>query len=125
MKSKPDLPGRLKATGGGLGQASQTDIDRRAAELAQIDGRDAFTDDDLKRAEAELGACSNSGASSDPWEEAAEDLGKRTHRTPLENEANLGEQLTQDGMADAEHDRRVDASDGDSEAAPPKSRKRV
>jgi hypothetical protein len=116
MKPKPSLPGRLKAAGGGLGQASQTNIDRRAAELAQMDGRDAFTDDDLKRAAAELGACSNSGAGSDPWEEAAEDVGKRTRRPTLENETNLGEQLTQDGMADAEHDRRVDASDDDSEA---------
>lgn len=116
MKSKSDLPGRLKASGGGLGQASQTDIDRRAAELAQMDGRDAYTDQDLERAASELGACSNDSGTSDPWEETADDVGKRTPRPQLENESNLGEQLTKDGMAEAEHDRRVDASDNESGA---------
>ena len=111
MKAKSDLPERLKATGSGLGEASQTDVDRRAAELAQIDGRDVFTDQDLERASAELGAHFDIGGEADTRDEAAEDFGKRTHRTPMENDTSLGEQLTRQGMADAEHDRRVAASD--------------
>jgi hypothetical protein len=112
MKSKSELPGRLKATASGLGEASQTDIDRRAAELAQIDGRSVFTDEDLARAEAELGARAN-GAEEATWDEAAEDVGKRTRPVRLENDSNLGEQLTQQGMADADHDQRLAASDGE------------
>lgn len=110
MKSTSELPGRLNATASGLGDASQTDIDRRAAELAQIDGRDAFTDEDLARAEAELGARTNDGEDG-TWDEAADDVGKRIRRARLENNSNLGEQLTQQGMADADHDQRLAAAD--------------
>jgi hypothetical protein len=113
MKAKSGLPDRLKATGSGLGEASQTDIDRRAAELAQMDGRASFTDEDLARAAAELGSRPGNESETGTWDEAAEDLGKRTHRTPMENESNIGEQLTEQGMADADHDRRVEASDGE------------
>src|SRR4030095_2248261 len=115
MKARSDLPDRLKAAGRGLGEASQTDVDRRAAELAQIDGRDTFTDEDLARAAAELGAPAGNEGDTGMWDETAEDLGKRTHRTPLENESNIGEQLTQQGMADADHDGRVAASDREGE----------
>lgn len=114
MKSKSDLPDRFKATGSGLGDASQTDVDRRAAELAQMDGRDTFTDEDLARAAAELGGHSN-GDETGTWDEAAEDLGKRARRGRLENDSNLGEQLTQQGMADADHDQRVASSDEEAE----------
>lgn len=114
MKSKLQLPGRLKATTSGLGEASQADIDRRAAELAQIDGRNAFTDEDLAKAQTELGAHTNDGEDS-TWDEAVEDIGKRTRPTRLENNSNLGEQLTQQGMADADHDQRLAASDGSEE----------
>jgi hypothetical protein len=114
MKSKSDLPGRLKATDCGLGEASQTDVDCRAAELAKMDGRSTFSDEDLARAAAELGARHDEGKS-ETWDEAAEDLGKRRRRTPLENESNLGEQLTQQGLADADHDGRVASSEAETE----------
>jgi hypothetical protein len=116
MKSRSDLPDRLKASGSGLGEASQTEVDHRAAELAQMDGRDAFTDEDLNRAAEELGAGRGVEGETGTCDEAAEDQGKRAPRTPLENDSNLGEQLTQQGMADADHDRRVAASDDGEEA---------
>jgi hypothetical protein len=116
MKARSDLPGRLKASGSGLGEASQTEIDLRAAELAQIDGRDTFNDEDLVRAAEELGARRRIESEMGACDEAAEDLGRRTPRTPLENDCNLGEQLTEQGMADADHDRRVAASDDEGEA---------
>jgi hypothetical protein len=114
MKSNSGLPDRLKAAARGLGEASQTEVDRRAEELAQMDGRDAFTDEDLARAAAELGARSTDGQS-DTWDEAAENVGKHTRRGRLENDSNLGEQLTEQGMADADHDQRLAASEGDAE----------
>ena len=45
MNLDQPLPDRLKASG--------TDIEQRAVELAQIDGRESFTDADLARAAAE------------------------------------------------------------------------
>jgi hypothetical protein len=51
----PDpLPSRLKAATPGLGQASQTDVERRAKELAATDGRADFTETDLQKAAQEL-----------------------------------------------------------------------
>jgi hypothetical protein len=104
MKAHRDLPDRLKAAGRGLGEASQTDIERRAAELAQIDGRNASTDQDLARAAAELSPTSNDGGHG---HEAVGDQGKRTERARLENDSNLGEQLTEQGVAEADHDQRL------------------
>jgi hypothetical protein len=115
MNSKSDLPDRLKATGSGLGEASQTEIDRRAAELAQMDGRDTFTDEDLAKAAVELGAHPNGGEAA-TWDETAEDVGKRARRGRIENDSNLGEELTQQGMDDADHDQRLAASDDETES---------
>lgn len=114
MKARSSLPDRLKAMADGLGEASQTDVDRRAAELAHIDGREVFTDEDLAKAAAELGATRNSGEAG-LWDEPADDQGKHTKRGSLENDANLGEQLTRQGMADADHDQRLAAFEGDSD----------
>jgi hypothetical protein len=111
MKAKSDLPERLKATGSGLGEASQTDVDRRAAELAQIDGRDVIHRSGSRKGIRGARRSFRHRGEADTRDEAAEDFGKRTHRTPMENDTSLGEQLTRQGMADAEHDRRVAASD--------------
>ena len=114
MKAHRDLPNRLKAAGSGLGEASQTDIDCRAAELAQIDGRNAFTDRDLARAAAELGATSNDGGQG-THDEAIGDQGKRSQWARLENDSNLGEQLMEQGLAEADHDQRLASSEDVSE----------
>ena len=110
MKAHRDLPDRLKAAGTGLGEASQTEIELRAAELAQIDGRDAFTDQDLAQAAAELGPTSNEGSES-TRDEARGDYGKRLPRARLENESNLGEQLVDQGLVEADHDQRLASSE--------------
>ena len=115
MKSRSDLPDRLRAVDSGLGEASQTDIDRRASELAQMDGREVYTDADLAKAAAELGA-GPTGGNTDSWDESAQDVGKRTRPSRPENDQNLGEQLTEQGLAEADHDQRVASSDDEPES---------
>ena len=62
-----------------------------------MDGRDTFNDADLDRAAAELGG--QESRSIDSLRSA--------------NETNLGEQLTQHGLNEADHDQRVAASESD------------
>jgi len=121
MNSNHSLPDRLKAASPGLGEASGTEVERRAIELAQMDGRDAFTDADLVRAAAELGG---SDAAPLPPEVVAPEIGEltawddpvgqdghRAERHPLDDESTIGERLVRDGIEEADHDRRVSAAD--------------
>jgi len=118
MNPDPPLPTRLKAGSPGLGQASQTDIERRASELALSDGRDAFTEADLARAEAELagGTAPPAAPEADPsiegltsWDDTPSQAGRRVEPPPLEDE-NIAEHLIQQGIEEADHDLRVAAA---------------
>jgi hypothetical protein len=121
MKPELPIPDRLKAGSPGLGEAASTDIERRAIELAIIDGRDAFTDTDLRRAAAELG-----GGPAEPiapevdepviekvseWDEPVDQSGALVERAALDDEVSLPEQLIQEGIDEADHDRRVAAAE--------------
>ncbi len=116
----PILPTRLKAGSPGLGQASQTEIESRAAELAASDGRDAFTDADLTVASVEMGggAVMPSAPEADfaleqvtAWDDPPEQAGHRVERTTPEGGDNIGERLIEDGLSEADHDIRVSAAD--------------
>ena len=120
MNLDSPLPERLKAGSPGLGQANQTGIERRAGELARSDGRNAFTDADLALAVTELaGGVATPGApEADPsveqltaWDDPLDQCGHRVGSTPMQNEGNIGEQLIQNGLEEADHDIRVAASD--------------
>lgn len=121
MSSENSLPDRLKAGSPGLGEASVTEIEQRAAELAQIDGRESFTDADFARAATELAGSTETPVAPEAvvpaieeltaWDDPVDQAGHRTDRTPLENESNIAERLVQEGFAEADHDRRVTAAD--------------
>lgn len=118
---KPDpLPTRLKAGAPGLGQPNETDIERRAAELAQSDGRDAFTDADLARAAEELsGGTPHSPAPETDanleeltaWDEPPGQSGGVVEATPLEDEGEVAGDLIGEGIEEADHDTRVEAEE--------------
>jgi len=119
MKPEP-IPTRLRAATPGLGQPSETEIERRAIELAQSDGRDAFTDADLAQAAAELsGGDATSGAPAadasleqvTSWDEPAAATGRRIDTMGLEDESSVAEQLIRDGLEEADHDLRVEAEE--------------
>jgi hypothetical protein len=115
------LPTRLKAALPGLGAAAQADVERRATELARIDGRDKVTDADIARAANELSTAAlptSAPETGDPaleeltaWDDPVAQSGHRVPGVPLEDEAPVGEQLIQDGVAEAEHHTRVAAGD--------------
>ena len=121
MNPDSPLPDRLKAGSPELGEASGTDVERRAEELAQIDGREFFTDADLVRAAAELG-----GGSSEPlppeavapaieiltaWDDPIGQDGHRAERALPEDDSSIAERLIRDGIDEADHDRRVSAAE--------------
>lgn len=114
------LPTRLKAGSVGLGEASAIGMENRAAELAASDGRDGFTDADLAVAARELGGGASTPAAPEAdfaleqmtaWDDPLEQAGRRTERAPLEGAENIGERLTEDGLAEADHAIRVSAAD--------------
>lgn len=121
MSAEDSIPTRLKAGLPGLGEASETDIQRRAEELARSDGRDSFTDADLTRAAAEL-----SGANSAPdapeatdvalgemttWDDPVDQAGHQVSAVPLEDEVSAAELLVQDGLEEADHSTRNAAAE--------------
>ena len=127
MNPDPILPVRLKAGTPGVGHASQADIEQRAAELALSDGRAAFTDADLAKADAELagGALTPAAPEADPaierltaWDDSPQQTGQRVEPSPLEDEATVAERLIREGIEQADHDLRVtSAEDGTAEKA--------
>ncbi len=114
------IPTRLKASAHGLGEASETEIEQRARELARCDGRPVFTAADLLAARAELGggtlhvvapevALGQQGLML--WDGPVGEAGEQVLRASEDDEVNIGEQLVQAGMAEAEHDQRVQAAE--------------
>jgi hypothetical protein len=120
MNADSAIPTRLKASAPGLGQASASEVEQRASELAAMDGRHETTDADLSRAAAELAGNGTTADSLDgdadtdeiiAPDEPAPHTGRLVVAPPLIDEDNLAEQLIEDGLAEADHDIRVAAAD--------------
>ncbi len=113
------LPTRLKAAAPGLGHASQTEVDRRAKELALSDGRENVTDADLALAAAELAGGGTTAEAPEAdgdleqmtvWDEPPTQTGHLVPPVPLEDDSAIAEQLIEDGLEEADHDIRVVAA---------------
>jgi hypothetical protein len=121
MNPDTPLPDRLRAGSPGLGEASGTEAELRASELARIDGRTTFTEADLARAAAELAGPANQALPPEAvipaideltaWDDPVGQEGHRAARVPFEDESTVAERLIQDGIEQADHDRRVSAAD--------------
>lgn len=112
----------IEVGGIGVGQTSEEDIERRALELALSDGRNHVNDIDLLQARREFGALATNDPE-DPSDEIPEaersgdgfpsvDTGTRAERIELDDEANIGEALVEEGVAEAEHDSRLHSDHG-------------
>jgi len=121
MNIKKTLPDRLKPNAPGVGAPSETEIEQRAIELAQSDGRDAFTDGDLERAAAELGGLAEPARAPEAdeiaeqmteWDSPVDEAGHRVAPRPLDDENSIAEQLIEDGSEEADHDLRAAAEEG-------------
>jgi len=121
MSEFDQAPERISVSGGGVGEVSAEMIARRAAEIARNEGRERPLDHDLTRAEAEL----SSGAAAKvapevpapaleemtSWDEGPEAARHAAPRVLPADEASIAEQLVQEGVDEAEHDRRARAGE--------------
>jgi hypothetical protein len=115
-RSNDPTSGRILVHGHGTGSIGSSDIERRARELAAIDGRSGAdpTDDDLARAQAELMGLSlpattvedqeaSGGLSRDP----SEPLSIPGHESELRegpDEEKAVERLALEGVEEAQHE---------------------
>jgi hypothetical protein len=116
----PDNPPLKMQTGGaGLGEVSQQMLDDRARELARMDGRVDFNERDLQQARTELQGFAQPPAPPETaggaeelveWDESPAASGHQTPTYQIDDEANIGEVLVQEGVDEAEHSQRVAAS---------------
>ncbi len=103
----------------GLGVPTAELVRQRAEELAKIAGHPEYTDNDWQQARQELhGAHSADDALSEEMgsqtmvsepDMLAVDVGHHAYRAPLDDERNLVEELWQEGMEEAEHERMLAA----------------
>lgn len=118
------FPGKIAVGAGGLGTVSPELVAERALQLAQADGRMEANEADRANAEAELlphgdfvpiapevddPALENLTA----WDEPADVRGGPVNQLDPMDEANIAEQLVQEGLSEADHDQRVSASESD------------
>lgn len=111
-----NTPGRIQIHGAGVGELSEHDIERRALEIAQMDGRTAAHAGDRLTAREEL---VDSGPPPAPegddsirlWSEAESSVGHMAPRIGPEDEVSPVEQLINEGLEEAERDQRLSASE--------------
>jgi len=118
--------GRMEIGGVGAGEFSAATIEQRARELAHTEGRDEVSEADRARALEELsGPAPELGAPEAvipeieqlvAWDGAADSSGHRVEPVGLPDETSIGEQLVQEGLDEADHQRRVSAVDEQDEA---------
>jgi len=119
MKKKPR--GRIEVQGKGVGAVSDQLLAQRARDLAQEDGRPDPTEADFKKARAEL-----SGVSEDPspevppgdedltnWNESPDATGHAVDTRPPDEDVDVGLELVEEGVDEADEDQRRAAKDED------------
>ena len=120
MDAPDNPPVKMQAAGAGLGEISQQMLDDRARELARMDGRVDFNEGDHEQARAELQGTSQpppppetAGGAEEltAWDESPASSGHQAPTYQIDDEANIGEVLVQEGVEEAEHSQRVAASD--------------
>ena len=111
-------PGRIQIHGKGIGEISEADIDQRAREIAKTDGRRAAGPQDRTSALNEL---QHSGPPPSPeadestgpvelWSNALASKGHRGVQSGEDDEESPAEQLVNEGLEEADTDRRIAAS---------------
>lgn len=127
MDPQSNPPGRIEQHNAGLGEVSAAQIEVRAGELARSDGRREPNEGDFQQARQELeGAVGPPGAPEEvqgqleevvAWDQPVHASGTRAPRVGLDDENTAPEQLVQEGVEEADHDRRLaSADDGEEES---------
>ena len=119
MKKKPR--GRIEAWGKGISAVSDELLEERARDLAQEDGRSEPTDADFKKAREELSAFTEDSAPEVPpgdenltsWSDSADTAGHRVDTSPPDQDVDVGLELVEEGVDEADEDQRRAAKDDD------------
>ena len=119
MKNKPR--GRIEVRGEGVSAVSDQLLEQRAHDLAQEDGRINPTDADLKKAREELSAVTDDPAPEIPpgaenltsWDENADIGGQAVDTSPPDQDVDVGLELVEEGVEEADLDQRRAAKDED------------
>jgi hypothetical protein len=121
MSSGDPTNGRILIHGKGSGSIGATDIERRARELVDIDGRSGaeITDFDLARAEAELlgnafpaAPAEDDGTDAIPTRDPSEPISVNGHEISLQKgpeEEKAVERLALEGVEEAQHEQMLAA----------------
>ena len=98
----------------GLGTVTQQMIEERAYEIARTDGRNRPNDLDRSSAREELTGAGSSSEKAPTKEEPGRDwqmplvsAGEKAPTVRPEDEANIPEELIQEGVEEADHDQRL------------------
>jgi len=118
MKISRPVSGRILSHDEGMGTPSADTVRQRAGELARIDGRLSANELDWKRAFLELHGELDSVLREEEDEmlgamakmnAPAPTMGRMVRQTDIDGGDNLGEELVSEGLAEADHDRMLEA----------------
>lgn len=120
MKPQRSLTAKIIEHSHGLGVPSADSVRKRALELARIDGRKDFTEEDWKQAKLELHG-GHPGTSPETEEDEmiasssgrdmmAGSIGHHVENRIPENSESLGEELVAEGLDEAAHEQMLEAS---------------
>ena len=120
MKRQRIDEGRISNHGRGLGTPTPEMVQKRAREIALINGRPAnqVTETDLEEARRELTGADHADPEVEPqlraevaqWEAAAGSAGEQAPTLPAHDEQTDTERLVEEGIAEAEHDQMVEGT---------------
>lgn len=119
MENRPS--GKIEAHGVGIGAVSDKLLQQRAQDLAEEDGRTEATDADRARALEELTSLTANPAPEVPrgdenlttWNESPDLTGHVVPTILPDDEADVSAELTEEGLEEADQDRRRAAKDED------------
>jgi hypothetical protein len=119
MKKKPR--GRIEAQGKEISAVSDELLQQRARDLAQEDGRSEPRDADFKKAREELSGFTEDSAPEVPpgdesltsWSDSADTTGHMVDTSPPDQDVDVGLELVEEGVDEADEDQRRAAKDDD------------
>ena len=119
MKKK--TRGRIEVEGNEVSAVSDELLQQRARDLAQEDGRSEPRDADFKKAREELSGVTEDSAPEVPsgdenltsWSDSADTAGHRVDTSPPDQDVDVGLELVEEGVDEADEDQRRAAKDDD------------
>ena len=114
-------PDQVANRGEGISAVSDELLQQRARDLAQEDGRTEPRDADFKKAREELSGVTEDSAPEVPagdeslssWSETADTTGHMVDTSPPDQDVDIGLELVEEGLDEADEDQRRAAKDDD------------